>query len=228
MGRTLRAAEGGWVYHVLNRANARRPIFKKSGDYSAFEAILEAGVERYDMRLLAYCLMGNHWHLLLWPKADGDLSRFMGWITLTHAQRWHAHRKSAGSGHLYQGRFKSFPVQEDEHFYTVCRYVERNALRANVVERAEDWQSSSLWRRLHGSLEQRACLSKWPLPEPKLWRRFVNQAESEAELAALRRSVRRGSPFGDAVWTGWTAAALGIESSLTPRGRPRKQPTELK
>jgi hypothetical protein len=88
------------------------------------------------MRLLAYCLMPNHFHLLVWPRADGDLSQFLRWLTVTHTQRWHAHHRTAGTGHLYQGRFKSFPVQSDEHFLTVCRYVERNALRANLVGRA--------------------------------------------------------------------------------------------
>jgi len=113
------------------------PFFEKPADYEAFQRILAGGLERYDMRLLAYCMMPNHWHLLVWPKGDGDLSRFMAWVTLTHTQRWHAHRHSAGTGHVYQGRFKSFPVQEDEHFYSVCRYAERNALRANLRAGAE-------------------------------------------------------------------------------------------
>jgi putative transposase len=138
------------VYHVLNRANTRLPIFDKPGDYEAFERVLVEGVQRYDMRRLAFCLMPNHWHLLVWPKADGDLSRFMAWITLTHTQRWHAQRGSAGTGHVYQGRFKSFPVQEDDHFYTVGRYVERNAKRAQLAKRAEAWRWGSAWRLVHG------------------------------------------------------------------------------
>ena len=113
------------MYHALNRANARTPIFETDEDYAAFERVLALAVTRHDMRLLAYCVMPNHFHLLLWPRADGDLSAFMRWTTLTHTQRWHARRRTAGSGHLYQGRFKSFPVQSDEHFLTVCRYVER-------------------------------------------------------------------------------------------------------
>jgi len=132
MGRPRRVAPGGYVYHVLNRANARLRIFDDSADYEAFERVLLQAVERTQTRLLAYCVMPNHWHLVVWPKTDGELSRFVGWLTLTHTQRWHAHRRSAGAGHLYQGRFKSFPVQEDEHFYSVCRYAERNALRANL------------------------------------------------------------------------------------------------
>ncbi len=132
MGRPHRAAEGGYVYHLLNRANARMTIFEDSGDYEAFEEVLREAVARSKIRLLAYCLMPNHWHLVVWPKKDGELSQFAGWLTLTHTQRWHAHRGSTGSGHVYQGRFKSFPIQEDEHFYMVARYVERNALRANL------------------------------------------------------------------------------------------------
>lgn len=130
-------APGGLVYHVLNRANGRLPIFEKNEDYEAFERVLAQAVQRVDIRLLAYCVMPNHWHLVLWPRVDGDLSRFVGWLTLTHTQRWHAHRHTTGSGHLYQGRFKSFPVQTDEHFLAVCRYVERNPLRAGLVSRAE-------------------------------------------------------------------------------------------
>lgn len=106
MGRPQRAAEGGYVYHVLNRANARLTIFEHDGDYEAFEKVLLQAVERTRTRLLSYCVMPNHWHLLVWPRHDGELSKFVGWLTLTHTQRWHAHRHSAGAGHLYQGRFR--------------------------------------------------------------------------------------------------------------------------
>src|SRR5271154_2044973 len=107
------------------------------------------------MRLLAYCSMPNHWHLVVWPRNDGELSPLVGWLTLTHTQRWHAHHRSAGSGHVYQGRFKSFPIQEDEHFHTVARYVERSALRANLVGRGEDWRWGSLYRWVRGSSEDK-------------------------------------------------------------------------
>src|SRR5438105_4281159 len=141
MGRPLRSAPGGFVYHVLNRANGRLPIFCKDGDYQAFTRILRQAQEHVPlMRLLAYCLMPNHWHLLLWPTKDGELSDFVHWLTLTHTQRWHAHYHDVGTGHLYQGRFKSFPVQDDDHFLVVARYVERNALRAGLVFQAQDWR----------------------------------------------------------------------------------------
>lgn len=222
MGRALRAAEGGYVYHVLNRANARLPIFESDDDYAAFERILAAGVARYRPRLLAYTLMPNHWHLVVWPEKTGVLSRFLGWVTLTHTQRWHAHRHSTGTGHLYQGRFKSFPVQEDDHFLTLCRYVERNALRAGLVERAEDWRWSSLRHRTHGDDEARALLSKWPVRIPDDWRRHVNRPQNERELEALRRAIVRGSPYGGPRWTKRVAAELDLETTLRPRGRPKK------
>jgi putative transposase len=118
------------VYHVLNRANARRTLFDDDGDYAAFERVLAQACVRVSMRLLAYCVMPNHWHLVIWPRRDGDLSRFMNWLTLTHTQRWHQHRHTVGEGHVYQGRFKSFPVETSEYLLTVCRYVERNPIRA--------------------------------------------------------------------------------------------------
>jgi putative transposase len=223
MGRPHRAAEAGYVYHVLNRANARMTIFSDRGDYEAFERVLAEAVERFHSRLLAYCLMPNHWHLMVWPQEDGELSRFVGWLTLTHTQRWHAHRGTTGSGHLYQGRFKSFPIQQDEHYYTVARYVERNAQRANLCRRAEAWPYGSLHRWLRGSADDKRLLAAWPLPRKPSWTDHVNAPQTEAELAALRRSVHRGSPFGDESWQLETVDRLGLESTLRPQGRPKKE-----
>jgi putative transposase len=222
MGRAHRAAQGGYVYHVLNRANARMRIFDDDADYLAFERVLAEAVERTQTRLLAYCLMPNHWHLLVWPRKDGELSRFIGWLTLTHTQRWHAHRHSSGSGHVYQGRFKSFPVQEDEHFYTVARYVERNSLRANLVRRAEQWKWSSLFHWQRDSAEDRKLLAAWPVPRKANWIDYVNLPQTEAELQAIRRSLQRGCPFGDDPWSDRVVRRLGLETTIRPRGRPRK------
>src|SRR3989304_1293802 len=220
MGRPLRTAPGGLVYHVLNRANARQPIFKKDEDYHAFERVLAAVQERVGMRVLAYCLMPNHWHLVLWPRRDGDLSQFLAWVTLTHTQRWHAHRKPTGQGHVYQGRFKAFPLQRDEHFLAVCRYVERNPLRAGFVVRAEEWRWSSLWWRRAGAASKRRWLAEWPIPRPARWVNWVNEPQTGAELEALRRGVTRGQPFGSGAWGGGAAPRLGLEVRVGPRGRP--------
>ena len=222
MGRPQRVSKGGLVYHVLNRANARLPIFEKEGDYEAFEHILEEAVDRYDMRLLAYQAMPNHWHLVVWPKKDGDLSKFAGWLTLTHTQRWHAHRHSAGTGHLYQGRFKSFVVQDDTHFLTVCRYVERNALRTKLADRAEAWRWGSLWRYVHGNAKEKSLLAAWPVRRSASWTEHVNEPQTEAELSAIRRCIQRGNPYGDATWTKKMITRFGLETTLRPRGRPRK------
>ncbi len=223
MGRPKRADDGGLIYHVLNRANAQMTIFEHDGDYEAFEQVLEAAVDRTGTRLLAYCVMPNHWHLIVWPRQDGELSRFVGWLTLTHTQRWHAQRHTRGSGHVYQGRFKSFPVQDNEHFLTASRYVERNALRANLVERAEDWRWCSLYRRVRSKAGGAAWLSAWPLERPRRWVKLVNTAQKEADLAALRRSVQRGCPFGEALWSNQIVRRLGLEMTIRPHGRPRKQ-----
>lgn len=223
MGRPLRAADGDYIYHVLNRANGRMTIFRDDDDYAAFERVLAAAVERTSTRLLAYCLMPNHWHLVVWPREDGELSRFVGWLTLTHTQRWHAHRRSIGSGHLYQGRFKSFPVQDDDHFHILARYVERNARRANLVRRAEHWRWSSLYRWRRGEPEDLKLLTPWPTPRKPNWTGFVNAPQSQAELAAIERSLQRGGPLGDETWTEKTARRLNLESTQRARGRPRKE-----
>jgi len=129
-------------------------LFDKPADYAAFEKVVRQAWERSAMRLLSYLVMPNHWHFVVWPRNDGELSTWAQWLTVTHVRRWHAHHHSAGTGPVYQGRFKSFPVQEDHHYFTVCRYVERNPLRANLVARAEHWRWSSLWRRVHYNADQ--------------------------------------------------------------------------
>jgi putative transposase len=222
MGRPLRTTPAGFVYHVLNRANARQTIFQKDGDYEAFLRVLILAVEREPIRLLSFCVLPNHWHLLVWPKTDDAVSRFVGWLTLTHTQRWHAHYHTTGSGHLYQGRFRSFPVQDDDHFLTVARYVERNPLRAGLVARAQQWRWGSLWVRDHPTPATEKLLSAWPLERLAGWVKWVNAAQTAGEEEALRRCLQRGQPFGSESWIEQTVARLGLESAMRPRGRPRK------
>ena len=222
MPRAARIAAGGVVYHVLNRANAGAAIFQDGADYEQFERILGEAHERVPMRTVGYLVMPNHWHLVLWPREDGDLSQFMRWLTLTHTQWWHAAHGTAGAGHLYQGRFKSFPVQSDAHLLTVCRYVERNALRARLVDRAERWRWGSLWRRRYGGADAQALLADGPLPLPTGWVKLVNDPQTPQEEEALRGCVARGRPFGGHRWVKRTAGRLGLLSTLRPRGRPKK------
>lgn len=221
MPRRPRLAAGDFVYHVLNRRVGRLPLFETRTDYVAFEKILAEAHAASGIRIAAYCLMPNHWHLLLWPKRDGELSEVVRWITVTHTQRWHAHHQTAGTGPVYQGRFKSFPIQADEHFLTIARYVERNALRAKLVRQAENWQWSSLWRRTQGDPKLTTWLSDWPIDRPRNWVARVNRPETGEELEILRVSVQRGRPFGEEAWVKRMAKRFGMESTLRPRGRPK-------
>ena len=166
--------------------------------------------------------MPTHWHLVLWPERDGELGAFMQKLSVTHVRNWQEHRRQVGLGHVYQGRYKSFPVESDEYLYQVLRYVERNALRANLVQQAEQWRWSSLWRRLHGNSAQQSMLSAWPLPLPRTWRTIVNKPQTEAEVEAIRRSVTRGQPYGSEAWVQATARDLGLSSTLRRRGRPKQ------
>ena len=227
MPRTARIAPGGMVFHVLNRGVGRMRLFLSEADFEAFERIIAKTLQTRPMRIVAYCLRPNHWHLVLWPEHDGDLGAFMQKLTITHARNWQEHRRRVGYGHLYQGRYKSFPVESDEHFYQVVRYVERNALRAGLVRRAESWRWGSLWRRLHGGAQSPFTLSDWPLPQPASWLQYVNRPQTEAELSALRRSVKRGQPYGGERWVQATAERLGLQSTLRERGRPAKQKPPL-
>jgi putative transposase len=215
------------VFHVLNRGVGRMKLFSKEKDYAAFEGLLEETCESRPMPICAYCLMPNHWHLVLWPEHDGDLAAFMQQLTTKHVRRWQLHCGKVGDGHVYQGRYKSFPVEEEDYFYQVVRYVERNALRAGLVERAEAWRWCSLWRRTSGTPEQKQLLSDWPVAYPKGWCKLVNEPQTEAELEAIRRCLARGQPYGGEQWVRRTAEQLGLESTLRAPHRPRKgQPNQ--
>jgi putative transposase len=218
MPRTARAAVGGFVYHALNRGNGRQCIFRKAADYIAFVAVLIEGLKHCDIRVFAYCLMPNHWHLVLIPRSDHDLARYLSWITNTHVKRYRAHYRNT-SGHLYQGRFKSFVVQDDRHLVVVLRYVEANALRAGLVRRAEDWSYSSLGCDPRTAA---ALISDWPIDRPRNWTEIVNQAIGEKQLSLVRESINRGRPFGEEEWVLKMVRKLGLNYTLRLRGRPRK------
>ena len=219
MPRNLRVASGGYVYHVLNRAVGRARIFRKTRDYEAFEEMIAEAKDRLPMRVLGWCVMSNHWHFVLWPRGDGDLSDFMRWLTVTHSQRWRVTHRTAATGPLYRGRFRSFPIQKDDHLLAVLRYVESNPLRANLVEQVEAWRWSSFWHRTHRN--KAGLVDTGPLALPRRWRQHVGSPQTEAELAALQRSIVRGAPFGETSWQKRTAKRLDLQSTLRPRGRPR-------
>ena len=221
MPRITRVDVGGEVYHVLNRANARVQIFDNNQDYQQFEEILEEAVEKFSMRLLAYCIMPNHWHLVLHPKQDGDLQQFMSWLSNTHTRRWHVAKNTVGQGHLYQGRYKSFIIEQDQHLLTVLRYVERNAKRAKLVKEAEEWRWSSVWRREQGTITQKKFLSPWPTAVPNNYLQLLNQSLTTKEEESLERSEAKSIPYGKDGWIDTTVKKYGIEQVLKGVGRPR-------
>ena len=226
MARPTRKTKGGYFYHVLNRANGRLRIFKKRDDFLAFERILGEAQERIGMRICGYCIMSNHWHLLLHPCDEGDLSEFMRWLTVTHTMRYHYSHGTAGTGHIYQGRFKSFPVQGNSHLISVLRYIEANPIRAKIVDDSSDYRWSSYgFHTGRPDPDPAFDLSRPPVKLPAGWKRLVHRNQQKQQLARVLNSIKRGSPLGNDKWIKKTARELDLQSTINKRGRPPKNTT---
>ena len=204
----------------MNRAAKRARLFDSASDYIATEDLMLRAKRATAMRVLDYCIMPNHFHFIIWPTSATQMSQFMRRFTGEHAQKWQTTRASTGSGAVYQGRYKAIPVQTGRYFYNVCRYVQRNPIRAGLVKRAEDWPWSSLWRRLNN--EDADLLHPWPVPWPKDWLETLN-APIDTEVEEVRRAIRRGVPLGDPEWMAKTAEVVGLTRHVRPRGRPRER-----
>ncbi|MBD3867418.1 MAG: transposase [Acidobacteria bacterium] len=216
MPRTARASRGNVCHHVMNRGNNRNTIFHDEVDYRFFESLLLRAKSRIPIDVFAWCLMPNHFHLVLRPRLDGDLGRWIHWLMTCQV---HHHRKRHRvNGRIWEGRFKAPPIQENDHFLTVVRYVERNPVRAGIVDDVMNWRWSSFQRR---TCNDDPLLDPSPLELPKLWRSFVNEPLTTDELAAVRTSLNREQPYGDHDWVQETAERLGLLSKLRPIGRPR-------
>jgi len=209
-------------------------MFRKDDDFKAFEQVLEEAVVRAagSVSLLGYCVMSNHWHLVIRTHEDKAMGQFMKWLTTAHAGRYRVAHGRQGIGHLYQGRYKSFLIEQERHLLTVLRYVERNAARASLVERAEDWRWSSLNRWRFGNEEAQAMLSSWPVSasgvrdkarfnRPKQWLRTVNTPLGEAELEALRVAAERQRPFGSPAWVARVVKKFDLQWTVRGPGRPK-------
>ena len=194
MPRRLETQTAGLIFHVVNRAVQQLCLFEAPEDYDACLRTLVQAQRRIPVNVLAYCLMPNHFHLVLQPTQDGHLSRFMHWFTLTHSRRWRIHRASTGRGAVYQGRYKALATEDDRHFLAVCRYVERNALRARLVPRAEAWQWSSAGQ--HAGNHDYVPISDWPIPRPPEWLALLNSLDSTAEQEVAERARARQKKAG--------------------------------
>lgn len=212
MPRIPRGQLVGHAFHLLNRGNGRATVFHNDGDYRAFIDLLAEAKQRTPVKVAAFTVLPNHFHLVLEPASSSGLSAFMQWWLTTHVRRYH--RLRGTSGHVWQGRFKSFPIQTDEHFLTVVRYVLQNPVRAGLVKQTGDWPWSSL--------SYAELVDPWPVPPPAdtTW---LEQALPKSDLELLRTSVERQTPFGTSGWQRAAAALLGLEHTLRPRGRPRKR-----
>lgn len=223
MTRPLRTDKGGEIYHCLNRAVGRQIIFKDRKDYRLFESVLQEIVDITGMRILAYSLMPNHFHLVLSPREDGDLSDFMKRITVTHTQRHRVITGTVGEGPLYQGRYKSFLIQDDNHLLTVLRYVERNPLTAQLVKNILEWRYGSVYRRYKGTDKEKKILSAWVCDEPEDYLQFLAQPITEKEYKKIMQSEIKGVPFGDEEYVFTTVKKYNLASTLRAKGRPKKE-----
>jgi REP element-mobilizing transposase RayT len=189
MPRTKRICPAGEVFHVLNRAVARLTIFEKPEDYEAFMRVLDETWQIVPLPIFAMVAMPNHWHFVVRPETADQVSEFFRRLTVMHTMRWHAHYKTGGTGHLYQGRFKSFPIQSDNHLLTVMRYVERNPVRANLIELAEEWKWSSAYRRRRCPKSPLAGHSRRSTSAAKL--AFVGEQSRDRRRAAIVAEQRQ-------------------------------------
>ena len=219
MPRITRGLTDAFIYHVLNRGNGKHEVFHKTQDYEAFRELMKEAKDKYPVKIFAYCLMPNHFHMVLMPVNGEDLSKWMQWVMTSHVRRYHKHYGT--SGHIWQGRFKSFIIQEDPHLLAVLRYVEGNPVRASLVSSAKDWT----WSSHNETIGKKSInmIDKIPIELPKDWDRYVDEPVTEKELEQIRRSVNRQSPYGTAMWQLQIAQELGLESTIRPRGRPKKE-----
>jgi putative transposase len=219
MPRLARVDVANNVYHIINRAAGRLQIFNKEDDYQLFTDLFLEAKEITDMRILAYTIMPNHWHLVLCPRVDGDLGTFMHRLTNTHTRQVHTMTKTVGHGPLYQGRYKSFLVDTDEYFLTLLKYVERNPVRAKLVRSCEEWQWGSAQLRASGNTQ---TLSESPVPLPERYLTWINTSEQEDTLQTIRNAVNKGAPYGREQWVEAMVKTYDLGATLRGGGRPRR------
>ena len=218
MPRIARGLVDGFVYHVLNRGNGGQEVFQKDQDYAAFIDLMKEAKARYAVKMFAYCLMPKHFHMVVVPVQAEELNKSMQWLMTSHVRRYHRHYGT--SGHIWQGRFKSFIIQEDNHLLTVLRYVEGNPVRAGLVNSAKDW----LWSSHREAIGEgaRLLIDEIPIDLPRDWGGYVDEPLTQKDLQRLHQSVNRQSPYGALMWQIQVSKKLGLESTLRPRGRPKK------
>lgn len=217
MPRIARALGDNCYYHIINRGNGRQQVFHKDEDYAAFLGLMQQARLKHPVRLHAWCLMPNHFHMLVQPEHGDELNKYMQWLMTSHVRRYHAHYKT--SGHVWQGRYKSFIIQSDEHLLTVARYIEANPVRAGLSSTAAQWRWSSHTDRTAGSDGLQPDTFLLSLPDD--WTAYVDMPLTDKEIEKLRKSVNRQTPFGKEDWQNELCREMGMESTLRPVGWPK-------
>jgi len=219
MPRIARGLVDGSIYHILNRGNGKQEVFHKLKDYEAFEGLLKEAKAKHSVELFGYCFMPNHFHMVLRPYRADELSTMMQWLMTSHVRRYHRHYGT--SGHVWQGRYKSFIVQENKYLLNVLRYSESNPVRAKLVSKAKEWSWSSHRERIGKTTS--FLLDKIPIELPDNWEEIVNTPLIKSEQDILHQSVTRRAPYGKPLWQLRICKKLGLESTIRPIGRPPKK-----
>jgi putative transposase len=219
MPRIARGLADNQIYHVINRGNRRETIFHDSYDYDKFLKLIKEAKDLYQIKIYAYCLMPNHYHLVIYTKVAESLSLSMHKINSSYVRYYNQRYKV--SGHLWQGRYKSFIVQEEAYLLTLLRYVEANPLRAKIVKDCIAYKYSSAKIRIE-EIED-SILDGSPINLPENWNEYINNKESKSNLGAIKNSLDRQAPLGDENWCYRVSKKYGLESTITPRGRPMKK-----
>jgi putative transposase len=175
------------VYHAVNRGNDRKIIYHDSRDYMSFTALMMEGAQRFPVRIFGYCLMPNHFHLLLEPCEENALSDFMEWVTGRYACGLRRRTETVGHGHVFQRRFWSAPVNGENGFLMVLRYIERNPVRGNLVPVADLWP----WSSYVGRAARHKGLCALPCELPTTWAEMVHTIEDEKVLQSIRSALVR-------------------------------------
>ncbi|PHR53871.1 MAG: transposase [Arcobacter sp.] len=221
MPRVARALADDQIYHIINRGNRREKIFHDEYDFTKILELFSKAKDRFRIKIYAYCLMDNHYHLVLYTEYGKSLSECMQWIGTSYVRYYNKRYKT--SGHLWQGRYKSFIVQKESYFISLIKYVEANPLRANIVKDASEYKYSSLIQR---DRKEQNLLDALPVEIPSNWIDFVNDVEKESDIEIIRNSINRQAPLGEQGWQEIMCERYGIESSIRARGRPKKDDLE--
>lgn len=191
MPRGNRIVPPGGVLHIVNRGNDKKIIFPEPTDYAAFLVLLREARESFGVELYAYCLMPNHFHLVVRTSGLDEISAYMHFVQREHACDLRRCGRSKGHGHVFQRRYWSKVVEGEGYLMTVMRYVEANPFRSALVGASQSWEWSSLWDRETG---ERDLLHPSPIWLPDAWRTIVTVPLQSADLERIRRPEKIGRP----------------------------------